>query len=201
LTVTTIAAALAGALLMQTEVGRQALVDQWERTAVAFGQPLDDERYAGLERLSESGSVYAVATALLSGPVLTVAVALLVFVVFNRRTADRRSFRQVLAVTAHAGVVLALRQVIAAPLGYVRETTASVTSLGVWFPMLDEVSPLARFVGLLDIFVLWWAVVLAIGVALLFGQRARRLAIRFIGAYVGLALALAAVMALIGTAE
>ena len=40
------AAAIAGALVMFTDIGQQALVDQWERTAVAFGRPVDDAAYA-----------------------------------------------------------------------------------------------------------------------------------------------------------
>ena len=51
LLVTTFISAGAGLALMETSVGRQALVDQWERTAVAFGQDVDDEAYARLEAL------------------------------------------------------------------------------------------------------------------------------------------------------
>ena len=42
LLVTTLVSAGAGAALMETAVGRQALVDQWERTATAFGRQVDD---------------------------------------------------------------------------------------------------------------------------------------------------------------
>ena len=41
------------------------------------------------------------------------------------------SYSQVLAVVVHAGVILALGRVIAAPLVYARETTASATTVGV----------------------------------------------------------------------
>jgi hypothetical protein len=198
LTVATVVAALAGALLMQTEVGRQALVDQWERTAMAFGRPVDDAQYARLQEMSAAAPEYAVMGAVVAGPVVALGVAGLLFLVFNRGSGRRRSFRQVLAITAHAGVILALRQLVAAPLGYMRETTASATALGVWFPMFDEASPVARFLGLVDVFIVWWAIVLAIGVAVLFGRNARALAIRFVGVYAGLALLLAAVMAVVG---
>ena len=59
------------ALLFQTEVGQVALVDQWERTTLAFGQPVDDARYAEFQALSGIGPLYGVATALVGGPVLT----------------------------------------------------------------------------------------------------------------------------------
>ena len=41
---------------------------------------------------------------------------------------------------------------------------------------LDEASPLARFLSLFDVFVLWWIVVLAIGLAVLYQARARAVA-------------------------
>ena len=49
-----------------TPVGRQALVDQWERTAIAFGQPVDDARYAEFQDLSGHGAAYAALTTLVT---------------------------------------------------------------------------------------------------------------------------------------
>jgi hypothetical protein len=180
---------------METAVGRQALVDQWERTATAFGQTLDDAAYERLENLGErNGVAYAVATTLLAGPVLALGIAFVLRVVLR----GRASFHQVMAVTTHAGVILAIRQVLAAPLGYVRETTSSATSLGTLFASLDETSPVARFFGVLDVFVIWWAIVLAIGVSVLYHRRARNVAVTFVGAYAALALLLAIAMAVTG---
>ncbi len=197
LLITTVLPVLAAAALFGTEVGRQALVDQWERTAIAFGQPVDDTRYAGLQEASAQGPWYGAGMAVLGGPVLTLAVAAGVWLAF-RRSGPAVTFRQVLAVATHAGVILALRQLVGAPLTYLRETTASATSLGVWFPMLDEAAPVARFLGILDIFVLWWCVVLAIGVSVAYGRRARTLAPAAIGLYAGAAALLALVMAVTG---
>jgi hypothetical protein len=121
------------------------------------------------------------------------AVAGVLFLVFRGA-----SFGQVMAVTTHAGVILALRQVIAAPVGYLRESTSSATSLGTWFPTLDQASPVARFLGAMDLFVIWWAIVLAIGVAVLYRRRARTVAATFVGVYAALALLLAIAMAVTG---
>lgn len=191
------AGVLAGTLLMETEVGQQALVDQWERTAAAFGHDVDDAQYARLEALSaQDGPAYAAGTAILQGPGLTLLAAVVLFLIDAKPRGVQ--FRRVFAVAAHAGVLLALRQVVAAPLSYIRETTASATSLGVWFPLFDEASPLARILASLDVFVIWWAVVLAIGMAVMTGRPARRYATAFLGAYAGLAILLAIVMALTG---
>ncbi len=193
----TVTSVLAGVLLFQSEVGRLALLDQWERTAVAFGQQVDDARYEELQALSHQGAVYSTATALLNGPVLILGVSGLLFAILGN-TLHRASFRRMLAVVTHATVILTIRQLVAAPFAYVRETTSSATSLGVWFPALDEASPVARFLGALDLFVVWWVVSLAIGVGVLYRRSSRPLALSFVGAYMGIAVVMAIAMALLG---
>jgi hypothetical protein len=187
------AAVLASTLLYATDVGRQALVDQWERTAFALGRELDDQQYARLVELSEYAEVYGAVSALVNVAVLSVAVAVLVYVVL-RRWNRVPTFPRVLAVAAHASVILALRLVIAAPVGYARESTASVTSLGNWFQLFVPGSAAARFLAVLDLMIMWWAVVAALGIARVYGQSAPRVVIAFIGIYAGLALLLATVV-------
>ena len=185
------------ALLFTTEVGQVALVDQWERTALAFGQPVDEARYSELQALSGDGPLYGVATALVGGPVLTLVVAAIIVLVFRRN--DRVvSFSQVLAVVAHASVILAIRLLVSVPVSYAREATGGATSLGLWFPALDASSFAGRFVGALDLFVLWWVVLLAIGVGVLYERHARSVAAAFLGVYAGLALLLAVTMTALG---
>lgn len=196
----TIVAAVTNALLLNTEVGRLALVDQWERTAIAFGRTVDDARYAELQTLSANGPAYGVVSAVLNIPVVVFVVTVLVVGILGRTPPARVPFATVLAVVAHTGVILALRLVIAAPVAYARETTASATSLGVWFPGLDDASPVARFLGLIDVFAIWWAVVLAIGVSVLYRRPAGRLAVGVVGLYAGLAVGLAIVMAVLSSA-
>jgi hypothetical protein len=194
-------AAGCGIALAQTTVGRQALVDQWEGTALAFGQEVDDERYAAMVALSENASLYAAISAFARGPLLTFALAGLIYAVFGRLRvggAEPVRYTQVLAVVAHAGVIIALQQLVATPLNYARETMASPTTLGHLFPMFDEASLPARFLGALDLFVVWWLIVVAIGVALLYRRSAPSTATIFIGGYVGFATLLAIAMAVTG---
>jgi hypothetical protein len=103
-----------------------------------------------------------------------------------------------LAVVCYAGVILALRQVIATPVDYLRESIASPTTLVQFFTMLDEASPVARFLGVIDLFVVWWIVVLAIGISVLYERPTRRLALVFASAYVALAFLAALAMAMSG---
>jgi hypothetical protein len=186
------------AAFFSTEVGRQALVDQWERTAIAFGQPVDDARYAEFQELSGRGVPYAAVTALASGPLAAISLAAVLFGVFTAARGGRASFRQVLAVVVHAHVILLLRQLVSTPLNYARESAASPTTLVWLLSGMDEGSAVARLLGLLDLFVLWWLVVLALGLAVLYRLPARRVAALSIGVYVVVALVLVGAMAVFG---
>jgi len=84
------------------------------------------------------------------------------------------------------------------PVDYLRETIASPTSLAQFFTMLDDASAMARFLGVVDLFVVWWLVVLAIGMSVLYRRRTRSLAFAFTSAYVVIALLAALVMAMSG---
>jgi hypothetical protein len=198
LVVTFLVTALSSALLLKTETGRLALLDQWERTALAFGQTVGDSEYVALAEASKNGATYAVASALASGPLLAVALAAILIGLFRRGVGGNVTFRHVLAVVTHSGVILMLRQVIAAPIVYVRETLASPTTFTMFFSTLDEGSPLARFFGSVDLFVIWWVVLVAIGMSVLYRRPARRLALAFMGTYVVLAGVLTIAMVLTG---
>ena len=207
---TTVITFICSAGFLRTQVGQQALVDQWERTALAFGQTVDDAQYSRMEETAGGGGfdlMYAAVTTLASGPALAIALASLLYLVLNRTTGGSRgadpggprvSYVQVLAVVCYAAVILALRQVIATPIDYLRESIASPTTLVQFFTMLNEASPVARFLGVIDLFVVWWIVVLAIGMSVLYERSTRRLALVFAGAYVALAFLAALAMAVSG---
>src|SRR5687767_3878309 len=80
--------------LMQTAVGRQALVDKWERTALAFGRKVSDQQYETFVAMGEHGAAYALMIALAAGPLLTLVLSSSIYGVFGRRLApgaDARS--------------------------------------------------------------------------------------------------------------
>lgn len=197
LIVLTIASFGATGALLATEVGQIALVDQWERTALAFGQPIDDATYAEMQDLSRYGVAYAAVMSIIRVPVATTAIAAVLFGVFKVRGRQAR-FGQVVAVAAYATVILALRDVLSAPASYLRESLASPITLASLVGLPDEASPLARLFALIDVFMLWWLVVLAIGLAGLFRIRVPRVAAGLIGVYVCIATLLAGMMAVLG---
>lgn len=186
------------ALVLETDIGQLALLDQWERTASAVGQRIDDVRYANMQAASASGWLYAVVSAAAGGPLLTIVLSAWLFFTLRVSPAVRVTYRQVLAVVAYAGVVLTLRQVVTAPLVYIRETFGSPLTLQLLVPTLDEGSLLARVSAAMDLFVIWWLIVLAIGMSVLYRRSARRLAVTFLGAYLVLAGLLATAVALAG---
>ena len=67
-----------------------------------------------------------------------------------------------------------------------------------WFPALDAASFGGRFVAALDIFVIWWVILLAMGVGMLHERQGRTLAAAFLGVYASVALLLAATMTALG---
>ena len=198
LTFTFLISAGSSAVVLETDVGQLALLDQWERTAQAFGRDVDDARYAAMADASQHGAAYAAVSALIGGPLLTVALSGVIFLAFRTASPGSVAFQQVLAAVSHAGVILALRQLVAAPVTYATETLASPVTMGMFFRVLDETSPFARFFSIIDLFVVWWVIVLAIGMSVVYGRPARRLTGVFVGAYVTVAVVLTAVMAATG---
>ena len=186
------------AALLTTETGKLALLDQWERTAVAFGHPPDDAEYAVMQSGVDHGVEYAVLTSLARTSLLALGLSSLVYAIFRFFAGANAAFTQVFAVVAHAGVILAVRQVVAAPVAYARETLANPAPLSIFVPIVNEASPAARFFAVVDLFVVWWIVVLAIGLSILYRQPVRRLLAALVATYALLAGGLAIVMALTG---
>lgn len=185
------------AWLLSTDVGRQALVDERVRMVEAFGGAVDDARYAGLQASPPAVTYFTSGGRLLLAPPVTLAVALGV-VLLARLDGTSVRYRVALAVTVHATVVLAVQQLVSTPLLYARESLASPTSLANILPVFDDGSWPARVLGVIDVFGLWWARLLAVGVSAMTGRPERRYLGRILAVYVGVALIVAAVMAVAG---
>jgi hypothetical protein len=122
----------------------------------------------------------------------------IVYAVFNAAMGGEASFKQVLAVVVHAGVVWSLSAVFTGPLNYFRGAVSSATNLRVLLPMIDEKSFVGRLLGMVDLFIIWWLVVLAIGLAVLYRRRTQPVAITLLAVYAVIALCVAAVMSSFG---
>ena len=184
---------VATAVFFSTEVGRQALLDQQIRSMESFGRPVSDAQYQRLQQMAPYSGYFGAAGQLVFLPLTALIVSGLAFAVFNAALGCDATFKQVFAVVAHSGFVVALQQAFVLPLDYARQSLSSPTNLSVFLPMLDENSFLARMFGSIDLFVIWWTVSLAIGLGVLYRRRTGPIATTMLIVYAVLAVVIAAV--------
>ena len=201
-TVVLLVVAVCGGLLLSTPVGQPALVDERVRVTEAVGGRVDDATYDGLQN-DPPVSIYLTSGGrLLVTPPVTVAVAfgLMVLARLDRSggTGGRLTFVTALAIVVHATVVLAVQQVVFTPLHYAYESLTSPTNVAGLLRLFDEGSWPQRLLGAVDVFGLWWMWLLAVGVAAATGRPARRYVWRLLAVYVGVAMIVAAVFAVLG---
>jgi hypothetical protein len=89
-------------------------------------------------------------------------------------------------------VITALQTLFVVPLDYARQTLSSPTTLGAFVPFLDENSFLARLLGTIDLFQVWWLITLSIGLGVLYKRRTTPIAISLYTVYFVIILAIAA---------
>jgi hypothetical protein len=178
---------------MSTETGREAVLAKQMDGMEAFGMEITPEVEAQLERGLERSKYFSVFNGLFWAVVLVV-VAAVMFGVFSAM-GGTASFKQVFAVTVYSSVITAVQQLFSTPIAYARGSLDSSTNLAVLLPMLDDTSFLARLLGAIDLFWIWWIVVLAIGLAVLYRRRTQPILTTFLGVYAVVAIAIAAFMA------
>jgi hypothetical protein len=185
--------ASAATALMSTEVGRNALLDRQIAQQESFGSKMTQAQIDRLEKFSVY-FVYATPVLQFAGLVLGgLVISGLAFAVFNAMLGGDATFKQVFAIVAHSGVVLAVLSLFTTPLAYARESMTSTTNLAVFLPFLDESSFAARFLGSIDLIFIWWMVSLAIGLGVLYRKRTGPIAITMLSVYAAIGLIIAAV--------
>jgi hypothetical protein len=181
-----------------TGVGQQAQVDLQVQMMESFGLPVSDGLYDAMLQRARFAPVITGVSFGVGLPVAMSAVAALVYGIFTVLLRGSATFGQVFAVVVHTFVVPAARRLLTIPINLARESLASPTNAAVLFPMLEEGSFLARLLGMIDLFIVWWVLVLAIGIAVLYGRPARRIAAALFGVYVAVAAVLAGLMVALG---
>lgn len=184
------------AVVVTSPVGRQALVDERVRAVEALGGQVDDATYRRWQAQPPYWVYAASGGRTLLLPVVTLGVAAALWML-ARRTGGA-GFVPSLGVAVHASTALVVQQVVATPLHLLRESLTSPFNLAALLPIFDEGTWPARVFGTIELFGLWWVVLLALGCGVLTGERARRYVPRLVGAYVGVALVVAGVVALAG---
>jgi len=185
--------ASAATALMSTEIGRNALLDQQIAQQESFGRKMTQEQIDQLEKISAYYVYGAPVIQLVSLTVGCLVIAGLAFAVFNAIMGGDAAFKQVFAVVAHSGVVLAVLSLFTTPLAYARESMAGATNLGVFLPFLDESTFVARMLGAIDLIFIWWMLSLAIGLGVLYRKRTGPIATTLLAIYVAIAVIIAAI--------
>jgi Yip1 domain len=197
LLLTTIILAAATTLPMTTEAGKTAALDAQVRQMENFGMQVNDEMYAQM-RQRMAYSIYTTPISILViAPIMTVIIAGILFGIFTMM-GGQASFKQLFAVYVHSGAIGSLGQLFTGPLNYFRGSVSSATNLAVALPMIDEHSFIGRLFGMIDVFIIWWLVVLAIGLGVLYRRRTQPIAFTLFGLYAVIILAAAAVMTAFG---
>jgi hypothetical protein len=182
-----------------TEVGRQATLDESVRRVESFGVQVSDQMYEGMRKSimepTPARQALSAASIVVFSLIMWAIVAGLAFLIFGTFTGGNATFKQVFSVVVHSSVVSAVGALFVTPLNYFRETLSSATNLAVFLPFLPEGSFLARLAGMVDLFVIWWLSVLAIGIAVTYKKKTGGAAMVLFGIYAVIALGIAAFMA------
>jgi hypothetical protein len=181
-----------------TRVGQLAALDQQVSYLESFGAVITDETYANLRKLVPYRPMIDAAVILIGWPIFWLLSARVVQWAATRAGRGERRFGQVLTVIVHASAIFAVRAIVAAPINYARESLGGATSLRMVMPGFGESAFPARLLGAVDIFVLWWLVLIAVGLSILYQTRTVPIARWLFGAYAGGAAAMALTQALRG---
>lgn len=188
----TIISTLAVGLLLSSERGQQAWLDQAVAQQEAFGNTVSDEAYARMQDMSKYAAYMGAVQFIVGVPLGALIMGGILYAIFNALMGGSATFKQVMAVVAHSQIISALAFLVTTPINYVKGTMTGATNLGVLFPMLDESSFAARLLGMMDLFLLWWLFVLSVGIAVLYKRKTSSVAMVLFGIYVVIALGFAA---------
>ena len=193
--VTLVMSSAAYYVILSSQDMQDAIVDQQVRAMESRGNVVSDQQIANIERFIGYLPVgYAVGIFVL-GPLFGAAIAGIVTGIFTTLMGGNGTFKQVFAVMNHAGFLPAISALFIAGMLAVGAKPIGArppgANLGVFLPMLEETSFLAVLLRSIDMFLLWWMVVLAIGLGVLYKRRTGPIATTFIGLYIVIALLIA----------
>ena len=195
-----IAAACSAGFLL-TRVGQLAALDQQVRQLESFGVAITDDRYAELRNLVPYRPFIDATVIVIGWPVFWIISARVLQWAGNRAvaaTGRRASFAQVLSVVVHASAIFAVRALVAAPINYARESLGGATSFAMVMPAFGESTFPSRLLSAVDMFFVWWIVLVALGLGILYETRTLPIARWLFGAYAGGAAAIALTQSLRG---
>jgi hypothetical protein len=200
LLVVTIVIAVGTALPMTTEAGKEATLTAQVEGMESFGMTVSDQVYEQMRARMWFAPYQTAIAILVFSPFMSLAVGGLLFLVFNVAMGGTATFKQLFAVLIHAGVISALQQLFTGPVNYFRGAVTSATNLAVLLPMVPAKSFLGRILAMTDLFLIWYLLVLAIGLGVLYRRRTQPIALTLYSVYAAGVIVFAAVMSRLGGA-
>jgi hypothetical protein len=183
LALTTVLAAFFTALPMTTDAGKQAAIDNNIQQIQSFGVQVNDQMVEQMQKGAGRMPYTTGISVLVVAPIIAVILSGILFAIFNAALGGEASFKQVMTVYVHAGAVSTLSAVLSGAVNYFSGRVGSVTNLGALMPMLPEKSFGAHLLGTVDIFLVWYIIVLAIGLGVLYKRRTQPIAISLLSVY------------------
>ena len=160
-----------------TEKGRQAQIDFSVQQMERFGVTVTDEMYAGIEKQSAYSAYTTIVAMFIFFPLVVLIVSAIFYAVFNAIMGGTAQFKQVMAVTSHSWVIPTLSAIFGGIMNFVRGSiSTSVANLGMLLPMLKEGSFAANLAGAVDLFTIWWLLVLSMGLGVLYKRKTSSIA-------------------------
>jgi hypothetical protein len=200
LALTVVLIAFFTALPLTTEDGRQAMLDQQISTMKSFGMTVTPEVEAKMEQRAASMPYTTGISVLVVSPIFAALIAGILFAIFNAALGGEASFKGIFSVIVHAGVISSIAAIFSGVINYFRGGTGSVTTVASLLPMISDQSFAGHFLGAIDVFMIWYVVVLAIGLAVLYRRRTQPIAFSLFGLYAVIAIVIALVKSRTGGA-
>jgi hypothetical protein len=182
-------------LLLSSDAGQKAALDQQTQIIESFGVKLNDAAYDRMEEGIQRAKYTTPIAQLVAIPFFSAIVAGILLGIFNALLGGDAKFKQVFAIVAHSTLIGALQNTFSRPLDYIRGTLSSPTSLSVLLPFIEENSFLGRLTGMLDLFQVWSILSLAIGLGVLYKRRTTPIATTMFIIYFVIVAAIAAIRA------
>lgn len=160
-----------------TEKGRAAQIDFQVQQIEKVGMTVTDEMYARLEKQAPYQPYMQIVGSVVFFPILVLVVSAIFYAIFNAIMGGTAQFKQVMAVTSHAWIILAVGALFAGALNFARGAIQqSVANLGMLLPMLKEGSFAANLAGAVDLFQIWFVLTLSIGLGVLYKRKTSSIA-------------------------
>jgi len=164
-------------ILLSTDVGKKAALDQQTQVIESFGVKLNDQQYARMEESIDRAKYTTPIAQFIGLPIVLAIVSGILLGIFNALLGGDARFKQVFAILAHASLITALQTLFVIPIDFMKESLASPTSVLAVMPFLDEGTFLGRLLSTIDFFQLWVTLSIAIGLGVLYRRRTAPIAI------------------------